>query len=79
MNMPDPFRPLSESSWKHWPEAGRMILAQQLASRLDPFGQNWVWAGFAQCYSGCLWMNKTESKSLKLVSGWLHPAKKQAK
>ena len=56
-----------------------MILAQQLASGLDPFGQNWVWAGFAQYYPGCLWMNKTESKSLKLVSGWLHPAKNQAK
>ena len=79
MNMPDLFRPQSGSSWKHWPEAGRMILAQQLASGLDLFGQNWVWAGFAQYYPGCLRMNKTESKGLKLVSGWLHPAKKQAK
>ena len=30
----------SGSGGKHWPEAGRMILADRLASGPDPFGQN---------------------------------------
>ena len=30
----------SRLAWKHWPEMGQMILAHQLASRPDPFGQN---------------------------------------
>ena len=40
VNMPDPFRIRSGSARKHWPGAGRMILAHQLTSRPDPFGQN---------------------------------------
>ena len=38
--MPDPIRIRSGSAGKHWPEAGRMILAHRLASGPDPFGQN---------------------------------------
>ena len=38
-NMPDPIHIRSGSDGKHWPEAGRMILAHQLASGPDPFGQ----------------------------------------
>ena len=38
--MPDLIRIQSGSDGKHWPEAGRMILAHQLASGPDPFGQN---------------------------------------
>ena len=30
----------SGSGGKHWPDAGRMILAHRLASGPDPFGQN---------------------------------------
>ena len=37
--MLDLIRIRSRSGGKHWPEAGRMILAHQLASGLDPFGQ----------------------------------------
>ena len=40
VNMPDPIRVRSGSAGKHWPEAGRMIVAHRLASGLDPFGQN---------------------------------------
>ena len=40
VNMPDPIRIRSGSAGKHWPEAGRMILAHRLASGPDPFGQN---------------------------------------
>ena len=40
VNMPDPIRIRSGSGGKHWPEAGRMILAHRLASGPDPFGQN---------------------------------------
>ena len=39
VNMPDPIHIRSESVQKHWPEAGRMILAHQLASGPHPFGQ----------------------------------------
>ena len=38
--MPDPIRIRSGSAGKHWPEAGRMILAHLLASGPDPFCQN---------------------------------------
>ena len=38
--MPDLIRIRSGSAWKHLPEVGRMILAHQLASGSDPFGQN---------------------------------------
>ena len=38
--MSDPIRIRSGSGWKHWLEAGWMVLAHQLASRPDPFGQN---------------------------------------
>ena len=38
--MPDPIRIRYGSAGKHWPEAGRMILAHRLASGPDPFGQN---------------------------------------
>ena len=40
VNMPDPIRIRSGPGGKHWPEAGRMILAHRLASGPDPFGQN---------------------------------------
>ena len=38
-NMLDPIPIRSGSGRKHWPEAGRMILAHRLASGPDPFGQ----------------------------------------
>ena len=38
--MPDPIRIRAGSAGKHWPEAGRVILAHWLASGPDPFGQN---------------------------------------
>ena len=63
-----------------------MFLAHWLASRPDPFGQNltqpelnWIRAGFAQDYLGCLWKNETESESGKLVAGRLRPARNQAR
>ena len=37
--MPDPIRIRCGSARKRWPEAGPMILAHRLASRLEPFGQ----------------------------------------
>ena len=40
VNMPDPICIRWGSAGKHWPEAGQMILTQQLASRPDQFGQN---------------------------------------
>ena len=40
VNVLDPIRIRSVSAGKHWPEAGRMILAHWLASGPDPFGQN---------------------------------------
>ena len=40
VNMPDSIRIRSGSAGKHWPEAGRMILAHRLASGPNPFGQN---------------------------------------
>ena len=40
VNMPDPIRIRSGLVWKHWPEAGRMVLAHRLASRSDLFGQS---------------------------------------
>ena len=40
LNMPDPIRNRYGSAQKHWPEAGRMILAHWLASGPDPFGPN---------------------------------------
>ena len=40
VNMPDPIRNRSGLAGKHWPEAGRMILAHRPASGPDPFGQN---------------------------------------
>ena len=39
VNMPDPILIRSGSGGKHWPEAGRKILAHRLASGPDPFGQ----------------------------------------
>ena len=71
---------------KHWPEAGRMILAHRLASVPDPFGQNLtqpeqnrIRAGFAQYYPGCLWKNGTDSESGKLVAGRLRSARNRAR
>ena len=40
VNMPDPIHTRSGSAGKHWPEAGRMIVAHWLTSGPDPFGQN---------------------------------------
>ena len=40
VNMPDLIRIRSGSAGKHWPEAGRMIVAHWLTSGPDPFGQN---------------------------------------
>ena len=70
----------SRSGGKHWPEAGRMILAHQLASGLDPFGQKLTQSArtksdlgwFCTVLSGSSVDNRTESKSWKL---WLHPAR----
>ena len=86
--MPDPIRIRSGSGWKHWPEAGRMIVAHRLASGPDPFGQNLtqsvrtknrIPAGFAQYYPGRVWKNETESESGKLVAGRLRPARNRAR
>ena len=87
VNMPDPIRIRSGLGGKHWPEAGRMILAHWLASGPDPFGQNLTQSarttsdpvGFAQYYPGRLRMNETESKSRKLVAGRMHHARNQAR
>ena len=85
VNMLDPIRIRPGSAGKHWPEAGQMILAHWLASRLDPFGQNLtqselnqIQAGFTQYCLGRLWKNCTESKSGKLVAGRLHLARNRA-
>ena len=40
---------------------------------------NWIWPGFAQCDLDSLWENTTESKSEKLVVGWLLSARNWAK
>ena len=84
----------SRSAWKHWPEeAGWMILTHWLASRPDHFSgwpkrdsqpePNRIRPGFVQYIKkkailGHLWKNATESKSGKLVAGWLHSARNQA-
>ena len=40
VNMQDPIRIRSGPAGKHCPEAGRMVLAHQIVSGPDPFGQN---------------------------------------
>ena len=40
VNITDPIRIRPGLAGKHWPEAGRMILAHRHASGPDPFGQN---------------------------------------
>ena len=40
---------------------------------------NWISAGFAQYYPGCLWKNGTAFESWKLVAGQLHPARNWAR
>ena len=87
VNMPDPIRIRAGSAGKHWPEAGRMILAQWLSSGPDPFGQNLAQSArtksdpgwFCTILSGRLWMNGTESKSGKLVAGRLRPARNRTR
>ena len=91
VNMPDPIRIRSGSAGMHWPEAGRMVLAQWLASGPDPFGQNltqpartkpdpgWFCTILSQYYPGHLWNNGTESQSGKLVAGQLRPARNRAR
>ena len=78
--MPDPIRIRSGSAWKHWPEAGRMILAHRLAIRLAKTWHkepelNRIRAGFAQYYPGRLWKNGNELESGELVAGRLCPAR----
>ena len=74
--MPDPIRIRSGSAGKHWPEAGRMILAHWLVSGPDPFGQNLTQSARTQSDPGwfCIYniirevCGRTES-SLK-VGNW---------
>ena len=76
----------SGSAGKHWPEAGQMsphigLLPDQICLAKTRHSQpelNWIWAGFAQYYSGCLWKNWTKSESGKLIAGRLHPARNWA-
>ena len=85
--MPDPIRIRSGSAGKHWPEAGRMILAHWLASGPDPFGQNLTQSArnksdpgwFCTILSGTSVEEGTESESGKLVAGRLRPARNRAR
>ena len=52
VNMPDPIRIRSGSGRKHWPEAGRMILAHPFASGLDPFVQTLTQSARTKSYPG---------------------------
>ena len=77
--MPDPICIWSGSALKHWPEAGQMILANQLASDQICLAKTWysqsepnqIQAGFAQYDLGNLWKTATESERGKLVAGQL--------
>ena len=51
----------------------RIHSAKTCQSQPEP---NWIRAGFAQYYSGCLRKNGTKSESGKPVVGWLHSARK---
>ena len=54
VNMRDPIlRIRAGSAENHWPEAGRMILANWLASGLDPFGQNLAQSARIKSDPGC--------------------------
>ena len=78
VNMLEPICMWVGSAGKHWPEAGRMILAHWLSSGPDPFGQNLAQSArtksdlgwFAQYYPGRLWKNGTKSKKWEPGS-WL--------
>ena len=77
VNMLDLICIWSGSAGKHWPEAGRMILAQCLLQNQIRLAKTWhnqpklnqIQAGFAQYYPGCLWKNGTKSESWKTGSG----------
>ena len=50
--MSDPIRIRSGSAGKHWPEAGRVILAHELASGPDPVGPNLIQSARTQSDPG---------------------------
>ena len=64
----------SRSTQKHWPEAGRMNLAHQLASGPNPFGQNQTQSARTKLDQGCfctIWiMIKTVCKKHNQVWKW---------
>ena len=87
LNMPDPIRIRYGSAQKHWPEAGRMILAHWLASGPDPFGPNLTQSARTKSDPGwfCTILFGTSAEGTepnlkvgKLVAGRLRPARNRA-
>ena len=65
-------------AWKHWPEAGLMILAHWLAPWSCPFGQNLTQSARTKWDPGwfyIIWSRPSDPESRKLVVGWLHSAR----
>ena len=72
VNMPDPICIRPGSAGKHWPEAGRMIIAHQLASGPDPFGQNLTQLARTKSDPGwfCLILSGMSAEERNRVSKW---------
>ena len=72
VNTPTPTRILSGSAGKHWPEAGRMILAHRLASGPDPFGQNLTQSARTKSDEGlfCTALSGTSVEERNRVWNW---------
>ena len=70
--MPDSIRLRSGSAGKHWPEAGRMVLAHRLASGPDPFGQNLTQSARTKSDPGwfCTVLSGTSVEQRNRVSNW---------
>ena len=71
-NMQDPIQIRSRLAGKHWPEAGRMILAHRLASGPDPFGQNLTQSARTKSDPGwfCTIYSGTSVEEWNRVSKW---------
>ena len=70
--MPDPIHIQSGSAQKHWPKAGRMILAHRLASGPDPFGQNLTQSARTRLDLGwfCIMLSRTSVEECNRVWKW---------
>ena len=88
--MPEPIRIQVGLAGKHWPEAGRMILAHWLSSGPDSFGQNLAQSARTKSDPGwfcTILLSRTSGEERNrvwkwepgtVVAGWLCPASNQA-